>query len=216
MGALMAVGVVHPHAWDPHYSPDSDREHAIVLTSRQFEAEDDWTGSYSISREGAQAIDRTLFCVPRELSELEARSPRRDVFDARVQLACRPFRTPGIEARRVRCAARFLVKALRSTDPGDAYVFMATCLEGLLLQGENAVSARVADSVALVLGRTRTERTELRETCSRLYDVRSRYIHDGEYQGSEVHRRDCLELAGRIVLSEIRMLDPSPGTITSA
>ncbi len=120
--------------------------------------------------------------------------------------ALAPFLNGGTDARRLRTAARFLTKAVRAEFPADSYLFMGTCLEALLVSGSEAIGERLSDAVALILGRTFGERAELKKTVKKLYDTRSRYVHDGQYDRNERDRMLCVDIVKRVLAAELRHL----------
>ncbi len=83
---------------------------------------------------------------------------------------------------------------------------MGTCLEALLVSGSEAISERLGDAVALVLGRTFGERAELKKRVKNLYNTRSRYVHDGQYDRNERERVLCLDIVGRVLAAELKHL----------
>ena len=124
----------------------------------------------------------------------------------RMQAALRAFSIGGPDSKRVRQAAQFLHRAEVSESPADSYLAMATALEGLLVQGEGDLSARVADAVVFNIGTSHSDRAKLRALAKKLYDVRSKYIHEGNYNGTEGHRHECLRMVERVVSRESRLL----------
>ncbi|MEW5738178.1 MAG: hypothetical protein AB1938_04595 [Myxococcota bacterium] len=83
---------------------------------------------------------------------------------------------------------------------------MATALESLLLEAKEELSARVADAVAFLLGQSQADRKRLRDQVKDLYNVRSKYIHEGEYQGDEMRRHEALDVVARTISKEAGLL----------
>jgi len=151
----------------------------------------------------------TAVCAPRDLTDLEKLAAERDGAAAgirhRLELIHKVFSVGGMDAKRIRRAARFLRKASTAEEPGDSYLFLATALEGLLVEGEGELQKRVCDAASIVAGPTYSERTRARGLAEHLYKVRSRYIHTGEYEGAEEKRQEVIQLVRYILASEIRL-----------
>lgn len=156
------------------------------------------------------SISVSVLGLPRRLNDLERAKLAQGApgaLDHRFNLLLRPFVVGGEAARRIRRAARFLRKAATSDTPADSFLFMATALESLLIpNGGEGLERRISDAVALLLGGTYPDRERLRKVSNNLYNVRSRYIHEGEYQGTELMRLESLRLVADVVAHEIRML----------
>lgn len=211
LGLLMAVGVAQYRT--RRRRPGDDVPHLSIIMhcpdpDEPFEAE-----PQSLSWRETHDVCSTVLLPPDDATELERAEQKRlgkgeGILQSRIELATRPFRIGGMAAKKIRRAARYLRKAVTSDEPGDAYLYLATCLEGLLLDGEKKddLSARVADAVGFLLGRTHDERVAFRERATHLYKVRSSYVHKGEYTGSELERLKCIELARAVVAAELRLL----------
>ena len=128
------------------------------------------------------------------------------VIRDRLRAALRAFSMGGPDCKRVRRAAQFLHRAEVSESAADSYLAMATALEGLLVDGTGDLSARVADAVAFIIGTSHSDRVKLRALAKKLYDIRSKYIHEGNYSGDEAHRHECLRMVERVVWYESRLL----------
>lgn len=64
LGALMAVGVIHPHAWNPHYSPNSAREQRSSSHLENFrEGMISLSPTRSRGRRRSTSIERTSVCL---------------------------------------------------------------------------------------------------------------------------------------------------------
>jgi len=174
---------------------------------------DGWAKSINLSPQQANALSQTDAFWPESPSPYldrlfrEAEQTREDSeLSARRGYALAPFSLGGPDARRLRTAARFLTKAMRAESPADSYVFMGTCLEALLVSGEEAIGERLRDAVALILGRTFEDRVELKNRVKKLYDTRSRYVHGGQYDRNERERVLCLDIAKRVLAAELKLL----------
>jgi len=176
-------------------------------------AADGWAKSINLSPQQANALSQTEAFWPESPSPYLDRLSREteqthedSELNARRGYALAPFSLGGPDARRLRTAARFLTKAMRAESPADSYVFMGTCLEALLVSGEEAIGERLRDAVALILGRTFEDRVELKNRVKKLYDTRSRYVHGGQYDRNERERVLCLDIAKRVLAAELKLL----------
>jgi hypothetical protein len=71
------------------------------------------------------------------------------------------------------------------------------CLEGLLLPSSETEASvnRLREAIAFLLGRTSEERKNYRELVKKLYEVRSKYVHQGHasaYQFKSNRERENL------------------------
>lgn len=69
-----------------------------------------------------------------------------------------------------------------------------------------SVTARVREAVAFLLGRSPSERSELRAQTNDLYKARSSFAHDGYFDGPRERVFDGLELTRRVVAREMEVL----------
>ena len=187
--------------------PDTKMTLGIAATTGG-DGEPSWQRQFQLSWSERAEVNSVWFGVPQHESDLELaeeRLGRRTVLDIRLHEAMKAFVVGGEDSKRIRRAARFLKKAILTQSPGDSYLFMATCLESLLVEGSGDLSARVADAVAMSIARSREERSILRALATHVYEVRSRYVHGGVYAGSELKRHDSLAMACRVVRNEARL-----------
>jgi hypothetical protein len=144
-----------------------------------------------------------------ELNELERASVSRNesavVIRDRLALVSRLFSSGGKPLRRMRTAARFARRAVTSLDPSDSFLNCAIAMESLMVDGRDGVSARVRDAVALRLGESMTEREEIRSLVKRIYEVRSKFLHDGDGDGTEAERLRAISLLRRLLAAELRL-----------
>lgn len=68
------------------------------------------------------------------------------------------------------------------------------------------VTARIREAVAFLLGRSPTERDELRSQVNDLYNARSSFAHDGYFDGPRERVFQGVELARRVVAREMELL----------
>lgn len=180
----------------------------VELSVAMPEAEGRWADDFLLSWSQIHDIWSSVLSLPSELTDLERHalenSGPEEVLLARLKLAMRPFSLGGQYARKLRTAARFLRRAETAEEPGDSYLYMATCLEGLLVEGKDEVSARLRDAVAFLLGNSHEQRKTLRDEVGHLYDVRSRYIHEGEYTGDVLRKAKSMRIVKEVVEGELR------------
>ena len=50
------------------------------------------------------------------------------------------------------------------------------------------------------------EREDLRNSLKRMYERRSKFVHDGVYTGDEIDRFDAISLTKRLIAAEMDML----------
>jgi hypothetical protein len=158
------------------------------------------------------AVSRLLLTTPRERDDIEeakAAAGAPEPFERRYELFAAAFAIGGPKAKNIRRAARFLRKAATADTPGESFLSMATSLESLLVAGSGDLEKRVCDAVTFLLGTSYEERERLRSIASTLYDCRSTYIHQGEYQGSERQRVEAMRLVRDVIARELRTLAAS-------
>lgn len=222
-GTHLAVDLARCSSATAQHRRNADEAEAWQSVSLHRTA-DGWAKSIKLSWQQIDAMRRTVGDLPESpsvyleeifntaeeaaglrLVETKGEDPRVAAKrDRSYPLA--PFSHGGIDAKRLRTAARFLTKAVRAESPADSYLFMGTCLEALLVSGSEALGERLSDAVALILGSTFGEREELKRRVKRLYDTRSRYVHDGQYDPNERDRVLSLGIVKRVLAAELRRL----------
>lgn len=133
------------------------------------------------------------------------------VFEPRVARLRNLFEAGGPPSKRIRTAARFLYRAVKTSDPGDCFVYLMTAVEGLMVSGKGELTARAADAVALRVGSSFSEREVVRKLISKAYAVRSKYLHEGAYVGDDLVREEVLQVVARLIRGEIAMVDKPEG-----
>lgn len=90
----------------------------------------------------------------------------------------------GVELKR---ACEVLCQAHASWEPAEVVWLCVMCLEGLLLPSdeESASTSRIKEAVAFLLGKTHENRRYYRNIIDKLYEVRSKYVHQGVWSGHE-------------------------------
>lgn len=69
-------------------------------------------------------------------------------------------------------------EAYRTENPDIAFILRITVLE-MLIEGNAELSFRLSRSVAVLLGKSRDESSEIFEKCKKIYSARSTFLHDG-------------------------------------
>ena len=209
-GCLLATGLLR---FAPKLPPTGSRRGSepllcVELSGANWEDEGRWKDDFLLPWSQIHNIWSAVLSPPSELTDLERHtlenSGPEEVLSTRLSVAMRPFSLKGQYARKLRTAARFLRRAATAEVPGDSYLYMATCLEGLLVEGKGEVSARTRDAVSFLLGASHEQRKTLRDDVGHLYEVRSRYIHDGEYTGDILRKAACMQIVEDVVEGELR------------
>lgn len=108
----------------------------------------------------------------------------------------------------VQQASRMFLRSCDVWNAGEAAMFLAITMEGLLLdkRQKDDLSARLQDSVAYWLGGSASERDKNRKSIAELYRVRSSYVHNGEEPSSAFNLDHLRELTRRVVRKELLTL----------
>lgn len=123
--------------------------------------------------------------------------------------------SPGDDARRLRLAGRWFFDSSATSDEVTGFVQSMIVLETLL--GEEDAASRSGLSLgsllrnrcAYLLGRNRSERQEIIDKFTQIYQVRSAIVHNGHHQLSFSDRRLLYELrvlCARVIREESRQL----------
>ena len=154
---------------------------------------------------------------PSDLNDFERHAMvENDRFAGRSKELRRAFGAESEDTIRIRAAFQNFARASIDPEPGEAFLRLAMCLEGLLVakRGDNA--ARVSEAAAHYVGGPRAEREKMRVLVERLYEARSRYVHAGRLEPDSDHERlieDSFSLVRAILRREVRELpDPPPAT----
>ena len=209
LGALMAMDLLRV---DFQSAPEWLIDPPLSLKCVQVECDEPhpWEDHYSLASSDFRELEWHLVALPFDVTDTEEAALKKHgpsaVLESRLSVALRAFSTSGPYGRRLRTASRFFRRASRTNVSGDCYLFLAICLESLLVEGKEDLATRVSDAVGFLLGNKHEERKELRDKTRRLYNVRSQYVHDGEYVGSELERDECIGIAKRVLQGEFRSL----------
>lgn len=106
-----------------------------------------------------------------------------DPSRAEAEAALRKVATGStLRADQLRSAARFYLQGVAGDDAAQAILSLFTCLEATLLELDKneAVTARLTEAVAFRLGRSASDRDGIRKRLKKLYDFRSRVVHQGD------------------------------------
>ncbi|BAR58802.1 hypothetical protein NK6_5644 [Bradyrhizobium diazoefficiens] len=108
----------------------------------------------------------------------------------------------------VRHACRTYLRAYESWNLGEAAMFLAATMEGLLLdkRQKDDLSVRLQDSVAYWIGGPAAERGKIRKCVSELYKIRSNYVHNGEDAPTEFRIDVVRGLTRRVIRKELLTL----------
>lgn len=116
--------------------------------------------------------------------------------------------------QRIVLASRWLFDCSASSDELMAYIQGVTVLETLLgepevaKKGDVSITEVLRSRCAFLLGQSTSERDDLRALIGRIYDVRSRIVHDGQHHLSAPQRellQDLRLLCGQVLLREAQV-----------
>jgi hypothetical protein len=142
--------------------------------------------------------DRALsvaHCKPLDLNDIEARSiAEHDRFAGRSKKFPTLFGTETEDAIRIRTSLANFARAALEREPGEAFLRLAMCLEGLLVSASGDNTARVSEAAAHYLGGPRARREDMRKLVVDLYDARSQYVHAGRLEAPSPRKRSHAKL----------------------
>ena len=176
VGASLAVGVAERWYFE---SPGIENE-AKMRVGKAF---------YPIDRELADAVCNTSFEAQLAQTELEqGRLIRQGLVGTRDDLLRPLVVLMGDNTDRghaLRHACSVFLRAYACWDPGETVFLCIMCLESLLLPSDSkeATTNRLMEAVAYLLGKSPSERAEYRSLVDKLYDVRSKHVHNGTWTG---------------------------------
>jgi hypothetical protein len=213
-GVLTALGFLQPHpTFEREYRLHDLFRHLAFIIKYQFQGSER-PRKLELPWHIQNHIWQSRIDLPQRLTDMEQRAlddGATDPFQHRLRLLRAPFTVGGPDAQRVRQAARFLRKAATVESPAESYVFLATALEGLFIDDEGDLSKRIGEAVSLLVGTSQEHRRKLRKEVAQLYNVRSRYVHDGTYEGSDPDRLNALALVSGVIAHEVALLAGSQG-----
>lgn len=135
--------------------------------------------------------------------ELDMRDGLDRTLSRRLRLFERIFRGEDDRAREIRQALRIYLRAHAAWSEGEKAMFLATLLEGLLLdRRKEDLSARLQDAVAYWVGTTAIERNDIRALIKKLYSARSDFVHNGQLAPSNFDADEVFVLAQRVIEKE--------------
>lgn len=177
----------------------------MVLSLEPNDAGEQW----HVRAELDELSRRTFFDVPGDTSDFERYLMAQELgqpFTRRL-VCLRALLTGTSErAKELRNAACLLVDSLAVREPGMSILLSFLSMEAVLLEKKDTESlvARLTEAVAYRLGRTASERRELRKTIKNLYNTRSQFVHTGTIAGDDARQRSTAsDLARRILSREI-------------
>lgn len=209
LGGAAALGIVVPDASARDSGPNEVRP--LEGSGEVVRATALWWKPFSGSRTD----------IPGDLSDLERHqfdraAPRRSqglspCIANRIQFLKNMILTTDARADAVRNACRTAHAAGTTRDYGLAITLSFAVIEGLLLEEKEKDStvARLAEAVAHSLGRTATERNELRKRTKALYNDRCSFIHSGGVREKAQGRRETIAIMNRVLRREIESLAPN-------
>jgi hypothetical protein len=142
-------------------------------------------------------------------NRIDSARSKHDLIAVNLRILCRAMTDPGSPASAVRQACRMFLRAYEVWNVGEAAMFLAITMEGLLLdkRQKEDLSARLQEAVAYWLGGSADERESNRKRVSELYRVRSNYVHNGEDAASSFDLESVREITRRVILKEIVTLE---------
>ncbi len=155
---------------------------------------------------------------PADLNDLERHAlVENDRFAGRSKELRRAFGAESEDTIRIRAAFRNFARASLEPEPGEAFLRLAMCLEGVLVAEKGDTTARISEAAAHYLGGPHSKRGRTRTLVNELYGARSKYVHAGRLEADHEHERlleDSFSLVRAILRREIRELpDPPPLTV---
>jgi hypothetical protein len=122
----------------------------------------------------------------------------------RIRLFERLFKSETPRAQEIRQALRMYLRARAAWSEGEKAMFLATLLEGLLLdRRKDDLSARLQDAVAYWIGTTSENRDDHRRTIRNLYNARSEFVHNGTLNPQKFNSEEVFNLAKEVIRKEI-------------
>ncbi|CAN7217088.1 hypothetical protein [Mesorhizobium sp. LjNodule214] len=127
--------------------------------------------------------------------------------DRQVRLFERLFASDVQRAREIRQALRMYLRAHAAWSEGEKAMFLATMLEGLLLdRRKDDLSSRLQDAVAYWVGSSAADREAIRKDVRDLYAARSEFVHNGELAPKTFREKAILSHAQKVIRKEIENL----------
>lgn len=155
---------------------------------------------------------------PADLNDFERHAlVENDRFAGRSKELRRAFCAESEDTIRIRAAFQNFARASLDPEPGEAFLRLAMCLEGVLVAEKGDTTARISEAAAHYLGGPHSKRGRTRALVNELYGARSKYVHAGRLEGENDHERlleESFSLVRAILRREIRELpDPPPLTV---
>jgi hypothetical protein len=145
---------------------------------------------------------------PAAENEIDSARTRQGRMDANLRILGRAMCDLSPSALTVRHACRTYLRTYEAWNVGEAAMFLAITLEGLLLdkRQKDDLSARLQDSVAYWIGGSSNQREMNRKCVSELYKIRSNYVHNGEDAPAAFDLDGARELTRRVIRKELGTL----------
>ena len=201
MGIMLIVGLVRHTTWS---RPASQ---LAIGTPEHINSGAYWTMLSVRLSQHLLSVDN-----PVRDNELDSARSKQDRLVMNLRAVARAVSDASPAALAVRQASRMFLRSYDVWNAGEAAMFLAITMEGLLLdkRQKDDLSARLQDSVAYWIGGSAGEREKNRKSIAELYKVRSNYVHNGEEAPSVFDLDHVRELTRRVVRKELLTLGNQP------
>ncbi|WP_128933582.1 HEPN domain-containing protein [Bradyrhizobium zhanjiangense] len=145
-------------------------------------------------------------------NEIDAARGPQSRLETNLRVFVRAMADVSPAAVAARHACRMYLRSYGGWNVGEAAMFLAITMEGLLLdkRQKDDLSARLQDSVAYWLAGSSVERENNRKRISELYKVRSNYVHNGEDAPPSFDIDTMRDLTRRVLRKELLTLAEHP------
>jgi hypothetical protein len=203
MGMMEVIGLLQYAAWVPARSGSS-----VSIGTKDHLNSGEYLDMQSVR------LSKHLIGLrdPGANNEIDRARTMQGRVDANLRIFCRAMSSSSPAALAVRHACRMYLRTYEAWNVGEAAMFLAITMEGLLLdkRQKDDLSARLQDSVAYWLGGSSDEREKNRRCVSELYKVRSNYVHNGEDAPAGFDLDGMQELTRRVIRKELLTLGSQP------
>jgi hypothetical protein len=149
---------------------------------------------------------------PAAENEIDSARTTQGRMDANLRILGRAMCDSSPAALAARHACRMYLRSYEAWNAGEAAMFLAITMEGLLLdkRQKDDLSPRLQDSVAYWIGGSSSQRETNRKCVSELYKIRSNYVHNGEDAPAAFDLGGARELTQRAIRKELLTLGSQP------
>jgi len=201
-GAFLAMGIAKYDYFPGRYE---EQKHMLINLCDRDGTD---CGSFPAPGSISYAVQALDLCEPNATSEIEERrtSSTGEPISLQRLRKCAALYSHDRGAT-IRTACRFFFRANMASDPGETALYGSMALESLLLAGgdKSDATARLQEAVAFSVARSAQERSEIKKRVREIYDVRSRFVHDGSSDWRVDYQNDALELIGRVISKEMQL-----------